>query len=411
MKMKDLHTGSSAPERFLAGGYVKLREIREKAFHFIDSKRNDMLSLWEKLVNMESGTLYKEDVDKVAAFLKETADFLGGHSRVVEFPQAGNGLIVEFGVPTDKPHVCFMGHMDTVFPQGAVSRRPFKIENGKAYGPGVLDMKGGVVIQLYAAAALMDAGYSDRQIRVVLAGDEESGHPASEMPRVFEEQSAGAAAAFNFETGDVSNALVVGRKGTVAYDIAVKGVSVHAGREPEKGRSAILEMAHKVIALQALTDYEKGVTFNVGTFKGGIARNAVPDYAEIGVDVRVTELDQIDYVEGEIAEIVAGVHVEGTTTTCVRGAGIEPMPRTAGNEKLFDLVRRVSEDLGFETPVPIVSGGGSDSASSVKMGIPTIDQMGVKGQWNHSDREYAVAETLFERTKLAAACLTALDEL
>ena len=409
--MENLGADCGTPERFLTGEYVTLREMREKAFRFIDSKRDEMLSLWEKLVNMESGTQHKEDIDKVAAFLKERADSLGGHSRVVEFPQAGNGLIVKFGVPTDKPHVCFMGHMDTVFPHGAVSRRPFKIEDGKAYGPGVLDMKGGVVIQLYAAKALMEAGYSDRQIRVVLAGDEESGHPASEMPRVFEEQSAGAVAAFNFETGDVSNALVVGRKGTMAYDITVKGVSVHAGREPEKGRSAILEMAHKVIAIQALTDYEKGVTFNVGTFKGGIARNAVPDHAEIGVDVRVTELDQLHYVDRKIAEIVAGVHVEGTTTTCARGAGIEPMPRTPENERLFDLVRCVSEDLGFETPVPVVSGGGSDSAWSVKMGIPTIDQMGVKGQWNHSDREYAVAETLFERTKLAIACLTALDKL
>ncbi|MDR2180004.1 MAG: M20 family metallopeptidase [Synergistaceae bacterium] len=386
-------------------------EIREKAFRFIDSKRDDMLSLWEKLVNMESGTLHKEDVDKVAAFLKETADSLGGRSRVVEFPLAGNGLIVEFGVPTDKPHVCFMGHIDTVFPRGTVSQRPFTIENGKARGPGVLDMKGGVVIQLYAAKALMDAGYSDRLIRVVLAGDEESGHPSSEMPRVFEEQCAGAAAAFNFETGDVSNALVVGRKGTAAYDISVKGVSVHAGREPEKGRSAILEMAHKVIALQALTDYEKGITFNVGTFKGGVARNAVPDYAEIGVDVRVTELEQLHYVDRQVAEVAARVYVEGTTTACVRKAGIEPMSRTPGNEKLFDLVRRVSEDLGFEIPVPVVSGGGSDSAWSVKMGIPTIDQMGVKGQWNHSDREYAVVETLFERTQLAVACLTALDKL
>ena len=383
--------------------------MREKTFHFIDAKRDEMLALWEKLVNMESGTLSKEDVDKVAEFLRETAESFGARARVLEFPDAGNGLVADFGPLTDKPHICFLGHFDTVFPRGTVKRRPFKVEDGKAYGPGVLDMKGGIVVQLYAARALMSAGYSSRRICVVLAGDEETGHPKSDMPRVFEEQCAGARAAFNFETGDVSGELVVGRKGTAAYDIAVRGVSVHAGREPEKGRSAILEMAHKIIAIQLLTDYEKGITFNVGTVKGGTVRNAVPDHAEIEVDVRVMEPSQFDYVDREIADIVSRQHVEGTTATCVRKAGIMPMPRTRDNEKLFDLVRRVSEELGFQTPSPIVSGGGSDSAYSVKAGIPTVDQMGVKGQWNHSDREYAVVETLFERSKLASACVLALD--
>ena len=256
--------------------------VREKAFRFIESKRDEMLSLWEQLVNMESGTLFKEDVDKIADFLKERIVSFGGTARIVEFPQAGNGLVAEFGSASTRPHICFMGHYDTVFPRGTVAGRPFKIVDGKAYGPGVLDMKAGVVVQLYAIRALMDAGYSDRRIRVILAGDEETGHPKSDMGRVFEEECRGAVAAFNFETGDVSGDLVVGRKGTSAYDIAVKGVSVHAGREPEKGRSAILEMAHKIIAIQALTDYEKGITFNVGTIRGGVARNAVPDRAEIG---------------------------------------------------------------------------------------------------------------------------------
>lgn len=385
--------------------------MREKVFQFIDSKRGEMTALWETLVNMESGTLYKEDVDRVADFLKERIDFFGGRARIVEFSQAGNGLVAEFGKPTNRPHVCFMGHFDTVFPRGTVAERPFKIEDGKAYGPGVLDMKAGVVIQIYVARALMEAGFSDRLIRIVLAGDEETGHPRSDMGRVFEEECAGAVAAFNFETGDISDALVVARKGTAAYDIQVKGVSVHAGREPEKGRSAILEMAHKVIAIQALTDYDKGITFNVGTIKGGVARNAVPDRAEIGVDVRVMEIDQLDWVDRKISEIVARTYVEGTTTTCVREVGIAPMPRTTGNEKLFDLVCRVSEDLSFRKPTAVISGGGSDSAYSVKAGVPTVDQMGVKGQWNHSDREYAVVETLFERTKLAAACVLELEKL
>lgn len=385
--------------------------VQEKAFAFIDSHKDAMLALWENLVNMESGTQHKEDVDKVALFLKETVEKLGGCARIVEFAAAGNGLVAEFGKPTSKPHVCFMGHYDTVFPHGTTAKRPFKIEDGKAYGPGVLDMKAGIVIQLFAAKALSESGYADRQIRLVLAGDEETGHPKSDMGKVFEQECKGAVAAFNFETGDISGALVVARKGTVAYDLTVKGVSVHAGREPEKGRNAILEIAHKVIDIQALTDYAKGVTFNVGTIKGGVARNAVPDHAEIGVDVRVMEAEQLETVDRDIQKIAAKTYIEGTHTTCSKHAGIAPMPRTAGNEKLFELVKRVSAELGIQTPTAIISGGGSDSSYSVKVGVPTIDQMGVKGQWNHSDREYAVVDTLFERARLAVACVLQLDTL
>lgn len=383
--------------------------IREKAFEFIDSKQNEMLALWKKLVNMESGSRHKDDVDKVAVFLKETADSFGARARILEFAEAGNGLIAEFGNPADEPHVCFLGHIDTVFPRGTVEQRPFKIESGKAYGPGVLDMKGGVVIQLYVARALMNAGYSRRQIRVILAGDEETGHHKSNMAEVFEKQCAGACATFNFEIGEIGGELVVGRKGTVSYDIATEGVTVHAGREPQNGRNAILEMAHKVIAIQALTDYEKGITFNVGTIKGGSVRNAVPGHAEIEVDVRVMEPNQYEYVDQKISEIVKKTYVEGTTTTFTKKTGIPPMVRTAGNDKLFELVSRVSAELGFQAPTAIISGGGTDSAYSVKAGVPTIDQLGVKGEGAHSDREYAVVDTLFERARLAIACILELN--
>jgi len=387
-----------------------MRSAKEKAFGFIESAKEEMVNYWERLVNMESGTFFKEDVDKVALFLKETVERFGGRARLVEYPDAGNALVAEFGTQTPKPHVCFLGHFDTVFPRGTTAKRPFRIIDGKAYGPGVLDMKSGVTIQLFAARALMEAGYSDRLIRIVLAGDEESMHPKSDMPRVFEEESRGAAAAFNFETGDVNNSLVVGRKGTIAYDVVVEGVSVHAGRDPQKGRSAILEMAHKIVDIQALSDYDEGITFNVGTVKGGVVRNAVPDFAEIGVDVRVLEDGQVDFVEERIKNVLEKNYVDGTRTTYVRTIGMRPMSRTAGNDRLFDFVRGVSEELGYGSPEAVVSGGGSDSAYSVAAGVPTIDQMGGKGEWNHSDREYAVVESLFERTRLAVACVLELEK-
>lgn len=369
-----------------------------------------MLSFWEKLVNMESWTLSKEDVDKVALYLKGVAENFGAAARLVEFPKAGNALVAEFGKPTNKAPICFLGHYDTVFPPGTTTVRPFTIKDGKAYGPGALDMKGGVTMALFVARTLLESGYTDRQIKVVLAGDEEEGHPFSDMGAVFERESRGAVAAFNFETGDVSGVLVVGRKGTCSYDMTVKGVSVHAGREPQKGRSAILEMARKIIDIQALSDYEQGITFNVGVIKGGTARNAVPDFAEIEIDTRVMRTSQLTYVDEKLKEVAARTYIDGTATELVKGTGsIGPMERTSGNDKLFAYVKATALKSGHHITDAVVSGGGSDSAYSVMAGVPTIDQMGVMGQWNHSDREYAVVETLFERAKVAIDCVLDID--
>ena len=390
---------------------MKKEEIQTKAFAFIDDHRDEMLEFWKNLVNMESWTLQKEDVDIVADHLVEKINAFGGKAGLITFPKAGNAVEASFGEPGAKKPVCFLGHFDTVFQPGTVAQRPFTITDGKATGPGVLDMKGGVTIQIFVARALREAGYTDRQIKIILAGDEEEGHPFSNMDDIFEEKCRGAVAAFNFETGDVNGALVVGRKGTAPYNMMVKGVSVHAGREPQNGRSAILEMAHKIIDIQALSDYDAGTTFNVGMIKGGIARNAVPDYAEIEIDVRVLRNEQLALIDGKLKEVAAKTYIEGTTTTLERGTGsIGPMERTGGNDKLFAYVKETAATIGQEISNPVVSGGGSDSASSVKAGVPSIDQMGVKGQWNHSDREYAVVETLYERAKLAIACVLDIDK-
>ncbi|CAK7057226.1 MAG: Carboxypeptidase G2 [Desulfovibrio sp.] len=383
---------------------------QEKAFALIDGWRDEMVAFWETLVNMESGSPHKEDVDKVAAFLRDRIDSFGGKASILQYPEAGNSVAAVFGEGTDKAPVCFLGHFDTVFKHGTVAERPFTIKDGKAYGPGVLDMKGGVTIQIFAARALKEAGFTDRQIKIVLAGDEESLHPKSDMEDVFEANAKGSVAAFNFETGDINNSLVVGRKGSYSYKMEVKGVSVHAGREPEKGRSAVRELCHKVIEIEALSDYNGGMTFNVGVMQGGFVRNAVPDYACAEIDVRIVKNSQLAYVEEKLTEIAAKTYIDGTTTTLSKGAGMAPMERLEGNDKLYELVKATAAKIGQEVSNPIVSGGASDSAYSVRAGVPTIDQMGVKGQWNHSDREYGVVETLFERAKLAVACVLALDD-
>lgn len=385
--------------------------MKEKAFAFIDSKKEDMLALWEKLVNTESGSYDVEGVDKVADIVKKELEQAGAKARLVEFEKAGNMAVGEFA-GGDKPAALLMGHMDTVFRAGEIKERPFTIKDGKAYGPGALDMKGGIVAAIFAAKALQSVGFAERPVKLAFAGDEEIAHPNSNAADVFMDIAKGCAAAFNCETGFVDNSVVVGRKGTATFKVAVTGVSSHAGNDPKRGRSAILEMAHKIIDIQNLTNWDREYTFNVGTIKGGTVFNAVPGYCEVEVDIRYVDPSIVPELKELVEKVVAKTYIEGTTTELIDfKVGLQAMQTTEGVQKLFDLLVKVSEAEGFGTPKAIKSGGGSDSAYTVMAGTPTVCSMGVKGANNHSKEEYAVVDTLFERAKLLVAMIMRLDEL
>ena len=380
--------------------------LEKNVFDILERDRDSLLSFWEELVNMESGSEDKEGVDavaeRVAGLLR---DFGADETEMISYEKAGNSVAPVFGKDCTGAPVALLGHYDTVFPRGTVAERPFMIEDGKAYGPGVLDMKGGVALIMFVAKALKEAGYADRPIRVILAGDEEVAHKHSSMAREFEERTRGCIAAFNCETGAISNRLVVGRKGVIQCQMAVKGLAVHAGREPEKGRSAILELARKIVDIHDLTDFDRGLTFNVGTVKGGVVPNAVPDSAQAGIDVRCMTVEQIAEAKEKLEAVAAKTYMDGTSTKLVYTSSFLPMEQTAGNERLFRYVAQVYRELDLPEPAMEFSGGGSDSAFSVLAGVPTIDQMGVKGEWNHSDREYALVDSIFERAKVLAACI------
>jgi len=270
-------------------------------------------------------------------------------------------------------------------------------------------MKGGIVAAIYAVKALNSAGYDSRPLKMILAGDEEIAHVNSNAAEIFMAEAKGALAAFNCETGFVDDAIVVGRKGTAVFELEVKGVAVHAGNEPENGRSAILEIAHKVIDIQKLTDWDKGTTFNVGVIQGGTVPNAVPGYAKIIVDVRYLEPALLPDIRSQLEEAAARTYVQDTTTTLTEIPGIAPMKTTEGVKELFAIVKKTYEENGWGSPYGKLVGGGSDSAYSVLAGVPTVCAMGVKGGRNHSPEEFAIVETLFERAKLLAACTLNLD--
>ncbi|MBP2638477.1 MAG: cpg2 [Firmicutes bacterium] len=382
---------------------------KELACQFIDTHRDEMLALWQEFVNMESGSQNKPGIDAVANKIQEILVAEGAATQIITMEHAGNMMTGELGSDRKKPKVLFLGHMDTVFPMGTVASRPFTIRDGVAYGPGVLDMKGGIVVALYAMKALQAAGYNTRPLKMILAGDEEVAHAKSNAADVFMAEAEGAAAAFNCETGFTDNAIVVGRKGTALFELEVKGVAVHAGNEPENGRSAIWEIAYKVIDIQHLTNWETGTTFNVGTIQGGIVPNAVPGQAKIVVDVRYLDPALLPEIRQQIQAVAGKTYIQGTTTTVTELPGIGPMKRTAGVEELFSIVEKTYGEMGLGTPYAKLVGGGSDSAYSVMAGVPTVCAMGIKGGRNHSPEEFAIVESLFERAKLLAACIINLD--
>ncbi|MEI7429751.1 MAG: M20 family metallopeptidase [Betaproteobacteria bacterium] len=384
--------------------------MKQSAFRFVDEHHEEMLNEWQELVQIDSGTLNKAGVDSVGARIRQFLEAERATIRTIEFEAVGNLLIGEIGKERPRPGVVLMGHMDTVFKAGTTLERPFTIRQGNAYGPGALDMKGGIVTILYAIKALNAAGYDTRPIKILLAGDEENGHKKSNAANCLIDEAKGHAAAFNCETGYVDNGIVVGRKGMASITIEVKGVAAHAGNDPENGRNAIVELATKIVPIQNLTNRESGVLVNVGVIQGGTVENAVPDFAKMIVDVRYSELEQIKDILRKIEEIGAQTYIQGTTTTVSLALGIAPMKTDDGVMELFSVVKKTYEENGWGTPYPKTVGGGADSAYSVMAGVPTVCAMGVKGGRNHSPDEFAVVESLFERTKLLVGCILNLDE-
>lgn len=375
--------------------------MKENAFAFIDAHRNEMLKMWEELVNIDSGSDYKPGVDKVVAKVADILTAMGGKTRIVEHEKAGNAVVSEFGDCANKPFIILTGHLDTVFSNPEeTKKRPFTIKDGRAYGPGALDMKGGVTLAIHGLKALLAEGFDKYAFKVVFAGDEETGHKSSDLAETMMKEFKGAAAAFDFETGFMNDNVVVERKGFYRFSMETFGRSVHAGNEPENGRNAIVELAHKALDIDALTDWETGTTMNVGTIEGGTVANAVPGYAKMVVDVRY--LDPVDFEKKkeQFQAIADKVYIKDITTKYTPLAGLEPMVRLDGSMKLFDVYKSVYEENGFGHPEPIMVGGGSDATYTTKVGVPTVCAVGVKGGLNHTVDEFADVESMFMRAKV-----------
>ena len=362
-----------------------------------------------EMVNIDCGSFTPEGVNAVADLCQRRFEEAGWkveripHRPTEGEPRLGDLLIGRLEGAGDG-RLLLIGHMDTVFDPGTAAERPFRIEDGRARGPGVSDMKGGLLAGFFAVEALLEAGFEGfGRITYVCNPDEEIGSPFS---RSFIEELARteADAAFVLESARENGDIVSARKGVSDYRIEIVGRAAHAGVEPEKGRSAILEAAHRAIALQGLNGRWPGVTVNVGVIRGGIRPNVVPERCELHVDVRSPAEETLAAAEAEV-ERVARETVVPDVSVRVEGHGWHrPMEKTAGTARLVALAKEVAAELGFEVR-DAATGGASDANTTAAAGVPTLDGLGPVGGDDHSPAEWLDLTSVVPRTALLAGLL------
>lgn len=381
---------------------------KEALFSCVDARAETFKTLLKDIVCMESYTPDKADVDAVGDYLRNFAEKEGFRVQTVPFEKAGNGLLITYNEDAPLPAVCFTGHMDTVFPKGTFEAPLFREADGKYYGPGVVDMKGGLAIGLLTMCALKDAGFRDRPIRFVMIGDEELSEGLSgEAGKDFIRESVrGTAAAITLE-GHTPGLVTVGRKGSIRYKVYIKGRATHAGAKYAEGISAIKEAAHKILAIEAPSDQEQ-ITYNCGILNGGTAPNTVPGEAMFSLYNRYWLLSQRQEIRDHVEGIIAKSYIPGTSATFDIVGERLPMDATEGNYALAAHIDAVSQKYGFGEIKPTKRSSGSDASYTTMAGVPSVCSMGPRGGRAHSTEEFMIASSLTEQAKLLAAVIAEL---
>jgi len=367
-------------------------------------RHEDMIALLGRLVDLDTPAQEKARVDEAASMVSDAAERNG--ATVVRLPQADVGDVLRFrwdGAP-GSTRILLLAHVDTVWPVGEAGRRPFRRANGTLTGPGVFDMKAGVVQALFATMALTDAvGDARPDVRLLLTTDEETGSRASRS--LIEAEARTADAVLVVEPASEGGALKTARKGIGMYEMTIRGRAAHAGIEPEKGVSAVLELAHQVEALHQLSDAARGINVTVGRVTGGTRRNVVPAEAWAEIDLRVPTSDDAKRLDLAIRRLQA--KTAGASVEVSGGINRPPMERTDGVVRLFEAAVAAGRDLGIAI-AESSTGGGSDGNFTAALGIPTLDGLGAVGGGAHSLDEHVIEAQVPRRTALLAGLMARL---
>ena len=379
--------------------------------NWLATQQDAMVAMLRDMVDIDSGSYNKPGIDAVGAVVQR---FFAAHDIPVEtIRQQKHGDTLRAAPKWDGPqgnaggNIVLMGHRDTVFPDGEAARRPFTVKDGIAYGPGVADMKAGLVMNCFVLAAFAKFGGAPAPLVGLFTGDEEIGSP--EGRAVIETEARRARVVFNSEPGRASGNVVTGRKGGVFSAFRITGKAAHSGGAFTEGISAIEELARKIQAIHALTNLDRGITLNVGLVSGGQSVNTVAPWAEGQIDLRYVNPEDRDDVMARLSAIIARAYVPGTHTEWNTRGEFVPLTQTPAAKQLFDIYVDAAAATGFRTAGEF-SGGCADSGFTAALGAPTICAVGPVGGMAHSPEEFMRIDSFVPRAQACARAILRLQQ-
>lgn len=368
---------------------------------YLEAQKGAMIEATKALVEYESPSTDKTLLDALADFMADRFAQMGAAVDRIDNPKGGNNLRISFAGSSEQKPGLILCHYDTVWAAGTLARMPFQIQGDKIFGPGVFDMKASIVLAEYAIRALAELQQKlPRPITLLLTSDEETGSLNSRA--LIEAQAKESAYVLVLEPPITGGALKTGRKGIGRFMLEIEGRASHAGTEPEKGLSAIEEMAHQILALHGLRDKEKGSTVNVGVVSGGTRPNVVAARAHLDIDVRAWTLSEAERLTNAIKQLKPVT--PGIVLHPAGGFNRPPMERSESIVALYEKARELGRQIGLELGEG-QTGGGSDANFTAALGVPTLDGLGMPGAGAHADHEHIDSEHFPSRAALLALLL------
>ncbi len=384
-------------------GEVPSNSIWRERLRYFEARQEEMVETIREFVSIESPSDNKVAADRMGALLGARFETLGGHARVHRSEDFADSVQIDFPGREEtkiKP-VLLLGHFDTVYPLGTHATMPCQLVDGRLHGPGVLDMKSGIALMLYAIQALQsEPGGLPRPVTVFLVSDEEVGSRSSR--KITEALARESAAVLVLEPAAPRGAVKTARKGVGEYLLRVKGVAAHAGLDPGKGHSAIVELARQITAISKMNDLRRGLSVNPGVIRGGTRTNVIAAEAAVEIDVRIKERKQAVALDRQFRSLKpfdqhCRLSIEG-------GINRMPMERNAGVVALYKKAVAIAKHVNWKLEEAAV-GGGSDGNFTAGMGIPTLDGMGGAGGGAHAVHEHIVISELPRRAVLLAGMI------